>query len=644
MGRRITVPIAAATVLAALILSGPVLGSPPAAQAASIAERSCEDGLPDRAVCGALSVPETRGDPASRAIDLPYVVIPAETQPATGTPVVTMAGGPGQSSTSIAQALAADPRIGGTRDIIALAQRGSLESSAPLDCPAASAAYVDTFTDDSSPAAEMTTVAVELKECLAAFAEQGGNVAAYTRTETAADLVELRTVLAYPSWTLFGDSWSTKVMQTVAMTDSAGVDAVVLNAFSPIDRDIKGDAYAALENALRTLSDRSGGEYADLNTDLADTAALFSDEPVNGLLTNPFTNRQRYYSLTGSDAVTIVQQALYDPETAAAVPYLLQRLADGETDALNPIVDPVLENLSRTSLAQYWIEACRDEQPFWSADPLEPVAEGSEEEPTPKPVLTYLTAADQLCGPLGLSASAGETRTIVPQQQPALIFGSDTDPLIPLAVVQSGTGSFPNSQVVTLQGAGRAGVLADPCGMDQLAAWLAQTGVPVETTCSDLAEANPTISADDVHPTSRFDSVVTAVEDQEPFPLTIPLIFGGFAGLWFLGWLITVIVQALRRESIGLLIATGIAPVTGVAFLAALWVTVSSALAASPAFTLVGVPTVTPWLGILLGVGFLGIIPVWRLGGRAAAALAAAATIVWLGMIVWFVWVAVLPS
>lgn len=644
MGRRITVSIAAGAAIGALLISGLLFARPPAASAATVAERSCEAGLPDRAVCGTLSVLETRSAEGSRSLELPYVVIPAATQPATGTPVVTMAGGPGQSSTDLAEALAADPRIGENRDIVSLAQRGGLDSSAPLDCPAASAAYVDTFTEDSSPAAEMTQVNVAMKECIAAFTEAGGNAAAYTKADTASDVVELRQVLGYATWTLFGDAWSTKVMQTVAGMDPPGVDAVVMNGYTPFDRDIKGDAYAALDTALKTISERSGGEYPDLSADLAVAATVFSDDPVHGLLTNPFTDRQRYYSLTGSDLVTIIQQALYDPATASAVPFLLQRLAEGDTDALNPFVDPVLDRMAGTSLAQFWIESCRDEQPFWSADPLEPVEEGSDAEPTPLPVLTYFTAADQVCGSAGLPSSAPEGRVLAPLAQPALIFAGDTDPLIPLVVAQTGVNSFPNNQLVTLQGSGRAGVTASECGMDQLATWLAAPGTPVETTCTDLAKAYPVISADDVHPNSRFDSVVTAVDEREWFPLTIPLIFGAFAALWLLGWIIAVVVQAVRRESLGLLIASGIAPVTGVVFLASLWVVVSSALAADPAFTLVGVPTVTPWLGILLGVGFLGLIPVWRLGGRAVSALAAAATVVWIGMIIWFVWVAVLPS
>jgi hypothetical protein len=259
-------------------------------------------------------------------------------------------------------------------------------------------------------------------------------------------------------------------------------------------------------------------------------------------------------------------------------------------------------------------------------------------------VLTYFTAADQLCAAVGLDASAPETRAIPQGGQPTLIFASDTDPLIPWAVVQGSPGAFPNSQVVTLQGAGRAGVTADSCGMDQLAGWLAAPGAPVEAACSTLADAFPAIVADDVHPTARFESVVTAAEQRDWFTLTVPLIFGGFALLWLLGWIIAVIVRAVRHEPAGLLIASGIPPVTGVVFLAALWVTVSTTLAANPAFTLVGAPSTVPWLAILLGVGFLGIIPVWRLGGRATATLAAAATLVWIGMIIWFVWIAVLPN
>lgn len=646
MGRRIIAQLVVGAAAAVLLVAGQaVAGQVPAALAVSIAETDCRPGLPSAAVCGILNVPETRSNPTSREVGLPYVVIPASTQPATGTPIVTMAGGPGQSTTEVAEALAADPRIGAGRDVVVLAQRGGFESSDPLDCPAASSEYVNTFTSDDAPSDEMAEVGLALQECLAAFSEAGGDVASYTRLDFSADIVDLRVALAYPTWTLYGDSWSTKVMQLTAARDG-GVDAMVLDAFTPIDRDGKGDAYIALSNSLTALSAASNGEYPDLNADLAEAAAVFSDDPVNGLMTNPITGKQRYYSLTGSDLVTLVQQSLYDPSTAAAVPYLLSRLADGETDAINPFIPGALQHIADTSLGLYWVEACRDEQPFWSADPVIPAVEGAEStEPTPLPVLTYLTATDEVCGALGFPAASGENRTPVQIAQPTLIFTNDTDSLIPRAAAEAGKAWFLNSQLVTVQSNGRAGVTNDACAMDQLATWLAAPGTAVEAACADGLESYPIITADSVHPTSRFSSVVDAVGTRNWFELTIPLIFAAFAGLWLVGWVIAVLVQAIRREPFGLLLASGIAPVTGSLFLVTLWWVVSTAQAAQPGFTLVGVPTITPWLGlILLGVGFFGLIPVWRLGGRGSAALAAGATLVWLGTIVWFVWVAVLPS
>ncbi len=642
MGRRIVAQLVLGAALAALLVSA----HPVSASASTVAEADCPAGLPATAHCGTLTAPENRDNPSTRAIEMPYVVIPASTQPATGTPIVTMAGGPGQTSTAVALALAADPRIGGARDIVVLAQRGSIESSASLDCPAATSKYVDTFTKSDSPATEMTEVTLAMKDCMTAFQKAGGDPTAYTKASTASDLIELRQLLNYPTWTLYGGSWSTKVMQLVAVRDQAGVDAVVLDSFSPIDRDLKGDAYLALSDALTNLSARSNGAYPDLNADLVTAEGLFSDKPVHGLLTNPVSGQQRYYSLTGSDLVTIVQQVLYDPDTAEAVPYLLSRLAAGEKDAIAPFIPEALAHLTTINLGQYWLEACRDEQPFWSADPTEPLPEGAPADTTPKPlpVITYLTAADKICAGLGLPASGIETRSAVAVGQPTLIFASDTDPLISVAAAQSGQAAFPNNQLVVVQSNGRAGATNDVCAMDQLATWLASPGTAVTTGCTDGVAAHPAIPASEVHKSTRIASVVTAVEQRNLFELTVPLIFAGFAALWLLGWLIAVLVQALRREPIVLLLFTGIAPITGVAFLGALWVLLTAQLAAFPAFDLVGVPTTAPWLGILLGIGFLAIIPVWRLPGRATAALAAAATLVWLAMGAWFVWIVVLPS
>ncbi|GAA2222320.1 hypothetical protein N1031_02085 [Herbiconiux moechotypicola] len=644
MRRRTFAPLLVAAFAVAVSSSVvvPAVSGGSAAVAATSSERSCEESFPQSTVCGVLTVPETRSDPGSRGIGLDFAVIPASSGAATGTPVAVLARDLGEASTALA--LAADDGIGGSRDVIVLAERGGPGSSDPFECPAAASAYFDTVTDDVSPAAEATEVSLAMQECEAAFSEDGGNPSSYTRADVVGDLVDLRTVLQIPSWTLYGEGWSGKAMQLAATRDAGGVDALVLDRFSPVDRDVKGDAYLALSDTLAALSARSGGEYPDLNADLAEAAAAFSDEPVHGLVTNPVSGRQRYFSLTGSDVVTIVQAALADPATAAVVPELLQRLVAGETGAIEPFLAQALQFLDESDLPLTWLQSCRTEQPFWSVDPTVPAEEGAEDsEPTPLPVLTYLTTNDQVCGAIGLPAASADDRTVSGVSQPTLLITGSSDPIVSRGATDSGSSAFATHQVLSLAGNGAAGATSDPCALSQLAVWLASPGATIQSECTDQLDRYPVLPASAVHANPRFGSVTAAVDDRNWFELTVPLIFGGFTALWLLGWVVAVIVQAVRRERFGLTLASGIAPVTGALFLGSLWVLVSTAQVVYPAITMIGLPSLAPWIGLaLLGVGFFGIIPVWRLGGRATSALAAAATLVWLAAIVWFVWVAVL--
>ncbi|MCS5496817.1 alpha/beta hydrolase [Cnuibacter physcomitrellae] len=615
-----------------------------AAPRAEIAPADCPPGAPGGSTCGTLTVPENRNNPSTRTIGLPYLVMPASQQPAVGVPVLVMTGSSAQS-TAVAERLAGDPSIGAAHDIVVLAQRGGSETTAPFRCDPAVTAYIGTMTTTDTPAEEMGDVVTAMQACIADMIAEGGDPSGYNRAQTAADVVDLRGALGYPTWTLMGQGTTTSVMQTVAAIDPAAVAGVVLDGFVPADSDLKGLAYAGLSAALTNLSSRSSDEYPDLPTTLSDAGTLVGEESANGIVSDPVSQRDRYYDLTASDVVTLTQLALGDPAAAESVPFMLNRVTGGETNSLQPFADVAVERLVAGDPALTWLEQCQDWQPFWSADPTQPAAEGSGEDPTPLPGLTTFVAADRICSGIGVPAVDGGTRSIPASGAPALVFASDTDPDLPSDSVSGfAAASFPRSQVVRMQSNGAASATSLDCGLQQLSSWLASPETPVQTDCTDGADRYPVIAADDVHETIRVASVVESVRTLDPLGLVVPLVFGAFAVLWLLGWVITLIVQAARREPVGLLIASGVPPITGVAFLAAAWIVVSGAIAATPGLPLVGVPPLVPWLGILLGVGFLAIIPVWRLRGRGAAALAAGATLVWIAMMVWFAWIAVLSS
>ncbi|WP_378146649.1 hypothetical protein ACFJGV_02715 [Cnuibacter sp. UC19_7] len=632
-------------------IAAPVPAAPSAAvnaaslaPAAEIAPADCPPGTPGGAACGTLTVPENRNNPSSRTIGLPYYLVPASQQPASGAPVLVMTGSTTQS-TAVAERLLSDSAIRSSHDVVVLAPRGGSDTTEPFRCDAAVSAYIGAMTTTDTPADEMGDVVTAMQTCIADLIASGGDPSGYNRAQTAADIVELRALVGYPTWTLFGQGATTSVMQTVAAADPGGVAGLVLDGFVPADQDLKGLAYAGLSTALTTLSARSSDEYPDLPTTLSDAGTVVGDDSANGIVHDPVSQRDRYYDLTASDVVTLTQLALRDPAAAESLPFMLTRVSGGETDSLQPFADVAVQRFVDGDPALTWLRQCQDWQPFWSADPTLPAPEGSGEDPTPLPGLTTFVAADKICSSIGVPAVDAGTRGLPASGAPALVFASDTDPDVPAdSVTAFAAGAFPASQVVRMQSNGADSAIALDCGLQQVSTWLASPGAAVQTECTDGAERYPVIAADDVHETIRVAAVVDSVRTLDPLGLVVPLVFGAFAVLWLLGWAITLIVQAARREPVGLLIASGLPPVTGVAFLVAAWIVVSGAIAATPGLALVGVPTILPWLGILLGVGFLAIIPVWRLRGRGAAALAASATLVWIAMMVWFAWIAVLSS
>lgn len=631
-----------------------VVGMTLAFGAPGVASAAEGDGCPEiagsDADCGVLTVPENRNNPASRTIDIPYAVIPASVQPATGTPVIALAPGLGESAESLGRHLSRDLGFGTHRDIVVLEQRGGQASTPNLDCPGVTRTWVDAFTStDDSLKAEGTAVGLELGDCLAEFAESGGDANGYTIAQTAADVIDLRNTLQIPAWTLFGSRWSSKVMSAVAAYDAAGSDAVLLDSLSPAAADLKGEAYAALTASLTELSTRSGDEGTDYAKTVAELAAGFDDDPFTGPVTNPFTGKQRFVELDGSDFVSLVQQLLTDPAVTSTLPLLFDRLEDGDSGALAPYVVLGADALGSVDWGQYLVSTCLDQKANWSPDPVAPEAaapaEGEEPVvPVDPPLLVTYSLADAACAQAGIAAAGTELRVAPSFTQPTLVLAGSNDPISSAASAQAAAASIPGSQFVSFTGAGHRVVDTSACAAKTAAAWLDKPGDDVTAVCDHDDAITPIVTASSLHETSRAASVVRAVDDLNWFELLVPLIFLGFCALWLVGWIITIIVRGIQRERLGLLIASGISPVTGLVFGAVAVLGMHSAMSAQPALALVGVPSYFPYLGILLAVGLFALIVVWKLGSRGAALLASAGVLVWLGMLAWFAWIVLVPS
>ena len=132
-------------------------------QSARLNLTSCHvDGIRQQVECGKLEVPENYKNPNEAKLEVNVVVLPALDDSQKQTPMMFLAGGPGQAAAQMAgmiNRMFFDVRK--TRDIILIDQRGTGESS-PLSCDHLAEAdpYTFVFADATQQETKVTTNSV----------------------------------------------------------------------------------------------------------------------------------------------------------------------------------------------------------------------------------------------------------------------------------------------------------------------------------------------------------------------------------------------------------------------------------------------------------------------------------------------------
>ena len=195
------------------------------------------------AQCGEIAVPENRDAPGGRTITIAVAVLPANTLNPRADPLFILAGGPGQSATSIAPFAVQLTDVRKDRDIVLVDQRGTGRSS-PLDCAA--------FAPDDTPD---TTLALDplpkAKACAAELAGKGIDLAQYTTAAFIADLEAVRAALGYRRINLWGGSYGTRVALEYMRRHPQRIRGAVLDGVAPPGMNIVLDVWSARQAAQR---------------------------------------------------------------------------------------------------------------------------------------------------------------------------------------------------------------------------------------------------------------------------------------------------------------------------------------------------------------------------------------------------------
>lgn len=632
--------------LTALASTDPGTRAAVAAEEPPVEEHPCPVAVPSGTTCGYLLAPERRDVPNSSTIKVGYAVHRApQAAGQAADPVVYMSGGPGSASLQLTGFLT---RMFPGRDVVVLEQRGGRYSEPRLSCPEIVRGVVDTLTTPGPASAETAPLARQALACQSRLEAERVDLRGYRTAEIAADVVDLRTALGYPRWYLFGVSYSTRPMLLAAARDPQGTRGVVLDSLLPEGARWYDESSAALSATMTKL-----GVAARFDA----MVKALNAHPATYETRDPLTRERLTVQLNGDDVATILGEALHETDVAAIVPALVDGLAAGRTELLQPLVDAAGDALTSHEWGLYYAVQCQDETPYntfrnargprlftgvvdaavcdaWDlpaarpdADlltPHTPVTPASSNPASPDdaaPEASPEGATPEDASSEGATAEEASSDGATPEgaTPPVLVLGGQYDPATPPEAAQKAVSAVPGARFAEFAGAGHAVFLSSACGRQTIAAFLDDPAA-TQRVCDPGAAPFPVVRPGDLLLTSSAYRL-----SQSPIPLAVPAAFLLVSAVQ----LVAGLVSLLRRRGGGLSALAGLA---GVA-LGALSALSLSGIRDWTSFA-IGVPHALAWYGLLALVSTgLSIVEAFRLNAAAARivpALTGLAFLAWL--------------
>lgn len=404
--------------------------------------------------CGWIHIPSD--SPGVDPVRISFARFNAERADAAD-PVVYLHGGPGGAVLELADLLApsiVDPFIEG-RDVIVYDQRGAGESS-PL--PLCREAWgLDTrFYAAGEPHADIEKAYfASLRRCAERVERRDDlDLADYNSAVHADDLLDLIRALGYPSVNLYGNSYGTRLAQTMLRDHPEPIRSVILSGVYPIEENLIGSVpetfRAALEQvfAACTADPACASHLPDPWSALDTAVGQLDVDPVE--ITVSTADLPAFdQTIAGDDLINLLHGLLYAADGAALIPDLLVDLGNGHTGRLRRIGPDAIYDTA--GVLGFMAVECREEAPFTTP------SQAAEAERLDTP-WHRINLAPGLVGGLLLDGcplfpSIGEAIELendpVTWQQPTLILSGAFDPITPPWWADAMAARLPNATLAS---------------------------------------------------------------------------------------------------------------------------------------------------------------------------------------------------
>jgi pimeloyl-ACP methyl ester carboxylesterase len=439
--------------------------------------------------CGVLEVPESREHPTGRTVRLAVAIIPAASQRPAGDPVVFMEGGPG------GDAFGAIPFLVGSgvnrdRDLIVMAQRGTLHAQPNLACPEIdrfNATAVGLPYDAPSTGRGLVRAA---KACRDRLTAEGNDLTAYNTTENAADFAALRTSLGIQRWNVYGYSYGTDLGLTYLRRHPQGVRSLAIDSVVPPQTVSLPWAWDSAQEGINAIfaaceaQPACAARYPHLSRTLTEQVRRLEAHPLTLTVPPPGGGTPVKVVLDGGALVNLlVADGRLVP--AADVPAALHELAEGNPERFaraqaagaTPAIGEFAHGLTHSVACAEWVpgyskrdvlEAGRRAFPGW-----------------PDSVLAHapqLPFEHDLCRVWNVPDRTPVQRVATRSNVPALIITGTFDAKTGASWGPFAGRTLPRSTAVVVPGITHWVVPQNPCAASVLLSFLARPNAP-DTGC-----------------------------------------------------------------------------------------------------------------------------------------------------------------
>jgi pimeloyl-ACP methyl ester carboxylesterase len=427
------------------------------------------------AVCGRLTVPEDRGRPAARQIELNVAVVPAASQDPASDPVFFLAGGPGGASTEWTSVPSTFPAIHADRDIVLVDQRGTGGSNAlfwpdPPDVVGLSDAQIH------------DVLGAWLMDALR---QMDADHRFYTSAAAADDLDDVRSALGYDRINLYGGSYGATLAQYYVRQHEPHVRTVVLDGGTLLDVPIFEVMPTASQAALdavfaRCLDDEAcSTAFPDPAGDLAATLERLTRRPAETGVPDPWSEEP--IVVDASTLVGLIHELIVT-NRSGEVPRLIHLAAVRDYESLAELLAQISSDpgTDPSRLVMNWSILCSE---AWARSDQSRIAAASADS-------YFGEVATQRARDFDLGCSLLPTAFVPPNDAaplrsdiPVLLLNGSEDPQDPPANVSDAQIELPNSLSIVAPAQGHTvGHLG--CLPDVVAAFIAAGSVDgLDTAC-----------------------------------------------------------------------------------------------------------------------------------------------------------------